>query len=332
MPIIKVGPHEMDVDIRGELERYDWIRPRWQSDKLIAGSPFRPDNNPSFYVNLEGDYAGVFGDSGAAEDEYKSGGFVKLLAYLRGEYYEDTIAYLHEEYGSLYEITPDAPIRLPEITLRKQTQYKAPDGQALVQAVSPYLTMRDISKAVQQRYAIGYGANYKGFTALPWYTPDGRLANVKYRSTAGKTFFYEKDAVPVSKLVFGLDVINEDGAEFAVLCEGEIDALSWATAGIPAVAIGGSSMSDAQADAIKRSSIRRLALGGDNDKAGKRLNAEVARKLGGFLTTAEVDYGRHKDANEVLRGEGVDKLIELSNFTLAKLRENSLQLRNIAVK
>lgn len=332
MPILKIGPHEVDVDITAELERYDWTRPRWTSDKLIAGSPFRPDSTPSFFVRLDGEYAGAWADSGATDDEHKSGGFVKLLAYLRGEYYEDTVAYLLEEYGALYVNEPGELIRLPSISLRKPERYIAPDGSTLTQAVSPYLTMRGISKSAQRRHNVGYGANYVGFTAMPWYTPDGRLANVKYRSTGGKTFFYEKGATPIHRLVYGLDVVNAERAQEAVLCEGEIDVLSWATAGILAIAVGGSSISNAQADAIKRSSIRRLALGADNDGAGRRLNAEVERKLGGHISLYEVDYGDYNDANDVLLAAGETKLSELSNFTVSKLRDNRLQLRNITIK
>ncbi|QIG62565.1 DNA primase [Sporosarcina phage Lietuvens] len=330
MTIIKVGNELMDVDLEYELRRYDWDRSRWTSDKLIACSPFRGDSNPSFYVNLEGDYAGVFGDSGASDDEYKSGGFVKLLAYLRGESTGETIDYLAAEYGALYTIAPDEPIRLPSIKLAQPATHKAPES--VTQAVSPYLTKRGIREDVQRLYGVGYGAGHAGFTALPWHTPDGRLANVKYRSTTGKTFFYESNAVPVNRLVYGLDAVNEAGITEAVLCEGEIDAMSWATAGIHGVAVGGSALSKSQIDAIKRSTLRTLYLGGDNDAMGRRLNKYAKHALQGYVAVGEIDYGGYKDANEVLCAEGSRYLTELSNITVTKLRENSLHLRNIKVK
>jgi len=191
--------------------------------------------------------------------------------------------------------------------------------------------MRDISKEAQRQFSVGYGANYIGFTAMPWYTPDGRLANVKYRSTRGKTFFYEKGATPIRRLVYGLNVVNANRSEMVVLCEGEIDAMSWASAGVPAVACGGSSISAEQIDAIKRSSIRKLLLGGDNDAAGQRLNAEVGRRLAGFVEIYYVDYGDCNDANDVLKAHGTDGLRQLSNFTVTKLRDNGLHFRNLPV-
>ena len=330
MPIIRIGSHEVDVDITSELENYEWgYNAKWSSDKLIAASPFRHDSTPSFFVNLEGEYAGVFGDSGAVDDEYTSGGFVKLLAYLRGEGERETAEYLLTEYGRLYTDIED--IRLPEIRLKQRTVYRTLAPNIVTQAVSPYLSTRGISDEAQRQYAVGYNADNPGFTAIPWYTADERLANVKYRSTRGKTFFYEKGATPIRQLVYGLSVVNETNAELAVLCEGEIDALSWATAGIPAIACGGSSISNEQIDAIKRSPIRKLLVGGDNDPAGERLNKEIIRRLGGHVELYSVDYESYSDANEYLQACGGEGLRQLANFTVTKLRENYLQLRNITV-
>jgi len=334
MPIIRIRDstqsHEVDVDITAELEVYDWgYNARWSTDKLIAASPFRDDNTPSFFVNLEGDYAGVFGDSGAVDDEYQSGGFVKLLAYLRGEGEEETAEYLLAEYGRLYTDTED--IRLPEIRLTRRIKHVEISPETVTSAVSPYLTRRGISAEIQRLYGVGYNEAHTGFTAIPWFTADGRMANVKYRATRGKAFFYEKDATPIRSLVYGLNVINEARTELAVICEGEIDALSWATAGVPAIACGGASISNAQIDAIKRSSIRRLLLGADNDAAGERLNSELLRRLGGYVDIYRVNYGRYKDANDVLKAYGIEGLRRLEESSVSELRESSLQFCNITV-
>ena len=330
MPIIRIGPHEVDLNISQELEAYDWgYNARWSTDKLIAASPFRYDSTPSFFCNLE---TGGWADSGAVDDDYVKGGFVKLLAYLRGESEAETVDYLLDAYGRLYEIVEGEEIRLPEIRMRKRAKYRKLAPDIITQAISPYLLTRGISPEAQRQFGVGYGATLAGYTAMPWYTPDGRLANVKYRSTTGKRFFYEKGATPIRQLVFGLNVANANRADTAILCEGEIDAMSWATAGLYGIGTGGSSISCEQIDAIKRSSIRRLLLGGDNDAAGRRLNAEVKRRLAGYVELYEVDYGRHNDANDVLKNEGTEGLRALSNFTVSKLRENDLHFRNIPVR
>src|SRR5699024_5067221 len=83
MALIRIGDRHIDVDILEELEQYEWENARWTDTKLIASSPFRNDSAPSFYVDISGSYAGVFGDSGAYDSYYESGTLPKLLAYLR---------------------------------------------------------------------------------------------------------------------------------------------------------------------------------------------------------------------------------------------------------
>ena len=329
MPIIRIGPYEIDLNISQELAEYDWgYNARWSADKLIAASPFRYDSTPSFFVNLE---TGGWADSGAVDDDYVKGGFVKLLAYLRGETPEETADYLLAEYGRLYTIEEGEDIRLPELRVRQRVKYRSLTPDCVAQATSPYLLTRGISAEAQQQFGIGYSVELPGYTAMPWHSPEGRLANVKYRSTRGKTFFYEKGAQPIRTLVYGLDIINRTRADTAVLCEGEIDAMSWATAGVPAIACGGSSISPEQIDAIKRSSIRRMLGGGDNDPAGQRLNKEIKRRLNGFVEIYDVDYKDCNDANDVLKTHGVEVLQRLSNITVSKLCNNVLQFRNLPV-
>ena len=330
MPVLTIRGHEVDLNIAQELADYEWgYNARWTADKLVAASPFRHDSTPSFFVNLE---TGVWADSGAVDDAYQKGGLVKLLAYLRGETDDETVDYLFTKYGRLYVAEEGEPIRLPEIHLKECKKHAEIASDSVTQAISPYLTTRGISPDVQRLYGVGYGEDHPGFTALPWHTADGRLANIKYRSTSGKRFFFEKGATPVSTLVYGLDIVNRERAEMAVLCEGEIDTMSWRTAGIPAIAVGGSSISREQIDAIKRSSIRRLLVGGDNDPAGQRLNAEVKRLLSGKIKLFDVDYGAQNDSNDYLKAHGVAGLERLSNFSVSKLSENGIQLRkNIVI-
>lgn len=181
-------------------------------------------------------------------------------------------------------------------------------AETVTPSISPYLTRRGISAEVQTQYGVGYTEGQVGYTALPWYLPDGRLANVKYRSTTGKRFFYVKGATQIRQLVYGISVINEQRLDTAVICEAEIDAMSWASVGVYGIATGGSHMTRTQADIIKRSSIRKLLLGGDNDAQGRRFNAEVERLLHGSVELLTINYvSEAKDANEVLR-EGSENL------------------------
>src|SRR5699024_3685488 len=146
---------------------------RWQSDKLIASSPFRDDRAPSFFVNLSGELAGVWGDSGALDYEYASGNFVKLIALLRGISYEESSDYLIEKYGALYEIKPDEPIRLRPISLREPVRQVKTLDNPITQAVSPYLLKRGITEEGQRQAGGGYDGQYGGCTAMTWMTEGG---------------------------------------------------------------------------------------------------------------------------------------------------------------
>lgn len=263
----------------------------------------------------------MYGDSGAIDDDHKSGGLAKLLAYLRSETFAEAEDYLLERYGRLYTDVTD--IRLPTPRLKERRKEVVLPSETVVQAISPYLTKRGISAAIQREYGVGYTANQVGYTALPWHTADGRLANVKYRSTKGKRFFYVKNATQIRQLVYGMNVVNRRKVEIAVICEAEIDAMSWATVGVYGIATGGSHMTRTQADIIKRSSIRKLLLGGDNDAQGRRFNAEVSRLLKGDVVMYEIDYGNEaKDANDLLRS---------SSELLYEVSERSTEIPTIGI-
>jgi hypothetical protein len=246
--------------------------------------------------------AGVWGDSGYYDEAYKSGGFVKLLAFLRQETWEETEDYLLGEYRQF----DSESIKLRAPTLRIAETFR-PLAESIVQpATSRYLESRAIGASTQALYGVGRG-RYERFTAIPWRKPKGDLANVKYRATRGKTFFYEKGAHPIRKLVWGLDVAHRLGLRTAALNEAEIDGMSWTEASegtIAGLAAGGVTFTDEQADLIKRSPIERLILAGDNDKAGRKFNEVVAAKLSGHVELWTVDYGAAKDANEVLKQMG----------------------------
>ena len=302
MAIIEIEGLELNVDIREELEAFEWGQPKWSNEKLIATSPFREERTPSFFVRLEpyGEFsAGVWSDSGAYDIEYKSGSFVRLLAFLRNETESEAADYLIEKYGATGEgklrlIMPRLSLRKPLVTMDKSIIEVLP---------SPYLLSRGITAEVQQQAGIGR-SKHKGFVAIPWKTYDGRIANVKYRATTGKNFFYEKDATPIRQLVYGIETVTK--REPVILCEAEIDALTWRVAGFQSVALGGVVFTDWQADILRRSPATCFVICGDNDRAGQLFNERVAKKLNApNLKVIEYMSKKYKDANEICNMYGI---------------------------
>lgn len=296
-----------EIDIRSELERFTWARPKWSSDKLICASPFRYDHSPSFFVLLEpyGDYpAGTWADSGAYDEEWKSGNFTKLLAFLRNETYEETYEYLRGEYG--WQTEPGDIIALKPINLRIQRSRQSLNADILAKYIEDYtyLKSRGISERVQRQMGVLYDREKKA-AVLPWRIPNGQLANVKYRKTYGKAFWYERGGWPIRELVYGI----EKAEPTTVICEAEIDALSWQTAGVAAVAVGGASFNGWKRDLILRSPIEELIIATDNDKAGGKLRKEIELMMRGHVRLRHA-YVRTdcKDANEALVNYGVESL------------------------
>lgn len=297
----------LNIDVEAELRQYDWTRATWTGDKLIAASPFRYDNTPSFFVRLSdyGQYpAGTWADSGAYDSEWASGNIVKLLAFLRNESYEETEEYLQATYGFATE--PGEDIRLKPIKLRT-AQRRQPlvanmlDGYAEDYA---YLESRGISAEIQRQAGVKYDAKSRA-AVIPWSDEVGRLRTVKFRSIRGKTFWYTRGATPVRELLYGAELVA--GGQ-VIVCEAEVDALSWRQAGYTAIAVGGASFGRVQADILRRLPIDELIIATDNDKAGEKLRRQIAAEAKCIRVKQAYVSGGVKDANDALVKYGVDAL------------------------
>ncbi|KEK22506.1 hypothetical protein BAGA_19090 [Bacillus gaemokensis] len=306
MPTIKIRGQDVNVDIEYELRQHSWTNERWSSDKLIAASPFRFEHTPSFFVNLDGDYAGTWKDSGAFDAEWESGNFTQLISYLRNETYEETEEYLLESYGTSY--TYDNLVLKPT-KLRIDTGRKALDFGRLQEYAfrHPYLEQRGISEEVQRQMKIGYD-RFRQAVVIPWFDTNGRLANIKYRKTRGKAFWYEKDGKPIGDLIYGLHLAYKRNIKRAVYCEAEIDAVSFMTAGVFGLANGGSSFNERKAEQILKSPIEELVIVADNDPAGEKLRRELEKYLNGKIRLTNGYINGFNDANEALVKEGVNSL------------------------
>ena len=310
MPKVPIYGVEYEIDVEAELSEFEWTRARWTEDKLIAASPFRYDRKPSFFVRLQpyGRYpAGTWADSGAYDEEWRSGNFVKLLAFLRNETYEETADYLITKYG----VYADGEIKLvkPAIKIKRDRQTL---NLCIDPVVTEYLSRRGISAEVQRMFGVGYDEKADA-VMLPWRLADGRLANVKYRKTRGKAFWFERNGWPIRELVYGIDLIYAQDIRKAAIVEGEIDAMSFWTAGIPAIAVGGTAFSRVKRDVILRSPIEELVIATDADKPGERLARELEREFSGRLRLGKVSLAELgvKDANEALVRLGAEKLRKL---------------------
>jgi hypothetical protein len=295
---INVDGHPLNMDIMEELTVFSWTRATWKSDKLIAASPFRDEHHPSFFVSLD---TGGWKDSGAYDPYYESGNIAKLLSFLRNETYEETLDYLIDAYG-VREIREGERIKLPTLSVKEVSpRLVLPEDYVYSYKYrNPYLRNRGISEAVQRFMGVGYCRESKAIT-LPWRHPDGVLANVKFRTIQGKLFWYTKGAAPISSLVYGIDKVYSKDLRKVIVCEAEVDAMSWMTCGVPAIALGGTSVTKIQLDIIRRSPIEHLVKVMDNDGPGNKMSQLLDAGLRGYLAVTDVKIpAPYKDSNEAL--------------------------------
>lgn len=307
---------DLTIDVRAELEQFEWERATWTHDRLIAVSPFRYDRTPSFYVYIADTAdakAGYWGDPGARDPEWSRGGIVKLLAFLRNETPAETIEYLRYKYGSDTDANPDGLPQLKPLKLEAERKIYRPLDSAILDRYKwrhPYLGGRGISEPVQRLMRIGFDRE-RNAIVIPWFNPDGSLGAIKYRRVDTKVFWYERGGRPIREMLYGIDVVYARRLRKVALVEAEVDAMTLMSAGIPAIATGGATSWNAgKRDMIARSPIDEVVLLRDNDAAGREWRNRIVTDLRGNVGVGlAVIPSYAKDANELSRVVGLSSLI-----------------------
>lgn len=140
---------------------------------------------------------------------------------------------------------------------------------------------RGISKTIIDTFDLGWdGTNDAAI--IPLRTPEGLLMGVIRRFTepdAKWKYLNPKGFKRAESLLF-LDRVS--GTTVA-LVEGPIDALKCWSAGVPAVAIYGSSLSSHQADLLRRHGVATVVSFFDNDPAGRLATMRADQTLRGIV-------------------------------------------------
>jgi len=144
------------------------------------------------------------------------------------------------------------------------------------------------------------------------YYRNKELVNIKFRD--GKKNFF---GVAKAELIFyNLDAIK--GQDECLICEGEIDCMSWYEAGFyRAVSVpNGASKGNAKLEYLDNcwpyfEHMKKVIIATDGDEAGLMLREELARRIGKDVCSF-VEYPEGcKDANDVLKKYGKERLNEI---------------------
>ena len=192
--------------------------------------------------------------------------------------------------------------------------------------IGEYLESRNISPLLAEKYGLvsapKFFREFGEQEALGFvYDRDSDQRAVKWRSLKTKAWTQQGTA----RTFYGIEFI-EDKPDTLVICEGEMDVLALATAGITAVSCPNGAPSKVsnrkvhpeedkkfaylweERDLLE--SVEKIILATDDDPAGEALAEELARRIpDGRAKCWRVHYPRGcKDSNDVLINHGTEKL------------------------
>jgi DNA primase len=164
---------------------------------------------------------------------------------------------------------------------------------------SPYLEGRGIDEATQRLFNIGYDRQHKA-VSFPWFGPAGELRNIKYRSIRDKRFWYQAGGDKIRNNVYGIHIVYGERISQVYVTESETDCLYLWAHGLPAIALGGATLTDRQRDIIVRSPIESIVLATDNDEAGNTARKALTARLSGYVDVSELPIPYFaKDVNDL---------------------------------
>jgi twinkle protein len=264
--------------------------------------PFHNEYSPSFTVPKADNFYKCFGCG-------KSGDIYSFITEYKSCNFIDAVRIVAEKYSyDLNEETKDysKPIqRLEKIDTK----------------FIEYFENRGISNNTLLRFGISQStewmpkANKEVKTICFNYYRDGELINIKYRA-AQKDFKLDKNA---ELIFYNLDAIKNE--KTCIIVEGEIDCLSMYEAGIynvVSVPNGASVKGTINLKYLDNCieyfyQMESITIAADNDETGNRLKLELARRLGKERCKF-IDYPENcKDANDILKLYGTEKLNSIVN-------------------
>lgn len=176
---------------------------------------------------------------------------------------------------------PAAVAGSPRPTITKKSNSLLPLRFTLrgIDHAHPYLAARGIARATAQEFGIGFYRGpgiLSGRLVIPIHNADGELVAYCGRALDGLEPRYRfPSGFAKSQVLFNLQRIA--GQDSVVVVEGFFGCLRLHQAGVAAVALMGTTLSDAQRARLK--SFRSVILMLDGDEAGQRATAAIAARL-----------------------------------------------------
>lgn len=162
----------------------------------------------------------------------------------------------------------------------------------------PYMYQRQLTKAIIDKFQIGYDREANCIT-FPVWDEKNNLVAITRRAVYAKKFFLPQD---IPKPVYLLNFILAENHTTVYVTESQINALTLWTWGYPAIALFGTG-SAYQYDKLRRSGIRNYILCFDGDEAGDKGTQRFIDALQDSALISIKHIPRGKDVNDLSKTE-----------------------------
>lgn len=248
------------------------------------------DEGDSLGVNLSPGKGGVWRDF--ASDE-RGGDLIDLIMAVRGL----------DKKGALAEAKGFLGLKDDEPEFFKRKKYKLPPKPRCAKPKSElaaWFEKRGLSAKTLAAYRVGeMHTEELGYVAVFPYMHDADVKFIKFRPIDHKDRMWtSKESEPI---LFGWQAQPKDG-EAVIICEGELDAMSFFEQGYAALSVPRGAGTGAQQDEWLANEWENLLayetiyLAYDNDEQGRKALEQVIGRLGRHRCLV-IEFGEHKDAN-----------------------------------
>lgn len=167
-----------------------------------------------------------------------------------------------------------------------------------------WTSTRGLSEETVERFDLGYDP-FTDAAIIPLRDSHGRIIGVirRHMGDYQPRYLYPQ-GFRMSRFLYGSWLVRAGKEKTVAICEGSVDAMALWDAGIPAVALLGSRLSDQQERLLHEVGVTSVVLFTDNDRAGREAIAQVKDALQGMQVRV-VLYPRRdaKDPADLTREE-----------------------------
>lgn len=235
------------------------------------------------------------------------GNIVKLQKHL-GVMGIDNTPDLDDLRKKIQELTN--PTEAPTLSEHTLQRYKFPTDYWTVK--------RRFSDDAIRLFQLGYDP-LEDHAIIPVRNFNSELISVIRRDLDPKAFIRYRNGkkFPRKSTLFGAWLVAKYPTDTVVVCEGPLDAISVWSAGIPAVAQFGSSMSDEQRMILMQLGVTKVVLFYDNDRSGRGATQQAYELLRGEFLVHRVMYRKSdgKDPGEMSRAS-IERRVEKATRVL----------------